>query len=418
MGLSSSLYSAVSGLQTNAQAMSVTGNNISNSNTTGYKSSSTVFADLLAETISSSSGSSQVGRGSQIQSVYTNFSQGGFESTESSTDLAIDGDGFFIVSSPGEDITYYTRNGAFSFDADGYLVTADGYRVQGSLYNAQGNLVGGNLTDIQIDLISQIGAQETENVELNFNLDSDSGILAAFDIADPENTSNYSTTVTTYDSLGTSHLLTAYFTKSADQTWEWNIVADSDDLAAGGAEDLTLLATGVLTFDEFGDLTGGAEGTTGLIAWGNGSNDQEIDYSFNTTQYDSDSTVFAQDQDGYTSGEVTSLDIASDGTVSVIYSNGEITDIAMISLATFANPDGLKSAGGSLYAATDSSGTANIGYPGESQGTLVTQSLELSNVDLASEFVDMITIQSGYNANSRVITTTEEMIEEVLNLKR
>lgn len=418
MGLSSSLYSAVSGLQTNAQAMSVTGNNISNSNTIGYKSSSTIFADMLAETISSSSGAAQVGRGSQIQSVSTNFSQGGFESSDSSTDIAIDGDGFFIVGDPSNDTVYYTRNGAFSFDADGFLVTADGFRVQGSAYNDDGELVGGALSDIQVDIVSQIGAEETENVGLTFNLDSNSEIPAAFDIANPEDTSNYSTTVTIYDSLGTSHLATCYFSKTADQTWEWNIAVDSDDLAAGGADALTLLSTGVLTFDEYGDLLTGEAGATGAITWANGSAVQDIAYTFDTTQYDSESTIFTQNQDGYTSGEVTSLDIAADGTIAALYSNGESVNIAMLSLATFTNPDGLKSSGGSLFSNTEASGTANIGYPGDSQGSLVTQSLELSNVDLASEFVDMITIQSGYTANSRVITATEEMIEEVLNLVR
>ncbi|MBU0960089.1 MAG: flagellar hook protein FlgE [Proteobacteria bacterium] len=419
MGLSSTLYTAISGLQSNSQAMTVTGNNIANTNTIGFKSSSTVFADMLSANIASSSGNSEVGQGSQVQSVLTDFSQGGFESTGSSTDLAIQGDGFLIVSDPANDIQLYTRNGSLSFDANGYLVTADGYRVQGSPFNDDGEMINGNLSDIQVDHVAQIAAKKTENVTLQTNLDSNSEILGAFDVVNPDDTSNYVTTATVYDSLGTAHLTTCYFTKTADQTWTWNLAVDSDDLAAGGAEDLTVVSSGVITFDENGNLLTGEVGTTGALAWANGSNAaQDITYNFETTQFDSDSTVFSQDQDGYASGEVTSVDIAADGTVSAVYSNGETIAVAMISLATFTNPNGLDSAGGSLYSATSQSGTPTIGYPGTSQGMLVTQALELSNVDLSAEFVDLITVQNAYTANSRVITTTDEMLQELLNLKR
>lgn len=419
MGLSSSLYTAISGLQSNSQAMTVTGNNIANTNTVGFKSSSTVFADLLSSRIASSSGNSEVGQGSQIQSVLTNFSQGGYEATESATDLAIQGDGFLIVSDPQADTYLYTRNGSLRFDAAGYLVNADGYRVQGSPYNEEGEMVNGELGDIQVDHVAQIAAKQTANVTLQTNLDSNSEILGAFDITAPDDTSNYVTTATIYDSLGTSHLTTCYFTKTNDQTWEWNLAVNSDELTAGGANPQTVIASGVITFDVDGNLATGDVGTTGPLAWANGSNQtQDITYTFETTQFDSDSTVFSQDQDGYASGEVTSVDIAADGTVNAVYSNGEIISVGMISLATFTNPDGLDSAGGSLFRETTESGTATIGYPGASQGTLITQALELSNVDLSSEFVDLITIQNAYSANSKVITTTDEMLQEVLNLIR
>lgn len=419
MGLSSTLYTAISGLQSNSQAMTVTGNNIANTNTIGFKSSSTVFADLLSSTIASSSGNSEVGQGSQVQSVLTNFSQGGYEATESSTDLAIQGDGFFIVSDPQVETNLYTRNGSLSFDAAGYLVNADGYRVQGSSYNENGEIVNGNLGDIQVDHVAQIEAKQTANVTLQTNLDSNSEILAAFDIAAADDTSNYVTTVAVYDSLGTAHLTTCYFTKTADQTWEWNLAVNSNELAAGGADDQTVVASGVITFDENGHLVTGETGTSGPLVWANGSDQtQDITYNFETTQFDSNSTVFSQDQDGYASGEVTSVDISEDGIVSAIYSNDETIAVAMISLATFTNPDGLDSVGGSLFKATTESGTPTIGYPGSSQGTLITQALELSNVDLSAEFVDLITIQNAYSANSKVITTTDEMLKEVLNLIR
>lgn len=418
MGLSSALYTAISGLQSNSQAMTVTGNNISNSNTIGYKTSSTVFSDLLSANIASSSGNSQVGRGSQVQTVQTNFSQGGFQSTSSSTDIAIEGSGFFIVSDPLSDTDLYTRNGSFSFDDSGYLVNADGYRVQGSTYNASGLLASGNLGDIRVDQVSQIPAQQTSEVTLQTNLDSNSDILGSFDLTSPDDTSNYSTTTTLYDSLGTSHLATCYFTKTAENTWDWNLTVDSADLG-GTTGGLTNIGTGTLTFDVNGDLFTGDTGTTNGLAWVNGSDPtQVITYSFDTTQFNSDSTVFSQDQDGYTSGEVTDVSIAADGTVSAVYSNGETLAMGMIALATFTNADGLDNEGGSLFSATGASGTPTIGYPGASQGTLITESLELSNVDLATEFVNLITIQNGYSANSKVITTTDEMLQELINLKR
>lgn len=418
MGLSSALYSAISGLQSNSQAMTVTGNNIANSNTVGFKSSSTVFSDLLSANIASSSGNSQVGRGSQVQTVQTNYSQGGFESTENSTDIAIEGNGFFIVRDALDATNLYTRNGNFSFDDNGYLVTADGYRVQGSIYNSSGVLASGNLSDIQVDLISQIAAKQTENVSLQTNLDSNSTILSTFAIATPEDTSNYSTTTTIYDSLGTSHLLSCYFTKTSDQAWDWNLAVDSTDLSVGGTDDLTLIGSGTLTFDQYGNLDTGSSATIPALTWSNGSTTQSIDYSFETTQFDSNSTVFSQDQDGYASGEVTDIDIAADGKVSAVYSNGETLSVAMIVLASFTNPDGLDATGGSLFSATSQSGSATIGYPGASLGTLLTQTLELSNVDLATEFVDLITIQNAYSANSKVITTTNDMLTELINLIR
>lgn len=418
MGLSSALYTAISGLQSNSQAMTVTGNNIANSNTVGFKSSSTVFSDLLSANIASSSGNSQVGRGSQVQTVQTNYSQGGFESTDNSTDIAIEGNGFFIVSDPLDATDLYTRNGNFSFDDNGYLVTADGYRVQGSTYNSSGVLASGNLSDIKVDLVSQIAAKHTENVTLQTNLDSNSDILGTFDIATPENTSNYSTTTTVYDSLGTSHLLSCYFTKTGEQTWDWNLAVDSSELSIAGTDDLTSIGTGTLTFDEKGNLVTGADATISALTWTNGSSAQALTYSFETTQFDSDSTVFSQDQDGYASGEVTDVDIAADGKVSAVYSNGETIPVAMISLASFTNPDGLDATGGSLFSATSASGSPTIGYAGASLGTLITQALELSNVDLATEFVDLITIQNAYSANSKVITTTNDMLTELINLKR
>lgn len=423
MGLSSTLYTGISGLQANAEAMSVTGNNISNSNTVGFKSSSTLFSDVLSASISSASGASQVGRGTQISTVKTTFSQGSFQSTSSSTDLAIEGDGFFMVSEAGSGETLYTRNGSFSFDSQGYLINAEGYRVQGKLYDDEGELMGGDPTDIQVDINSQIPASQTSTLTLNTNLDAGSEMVGPFDISDPENSSNYSTSTQIYDSLGNTHLATTYFTMTAAQTWEWHTTVDSSELDASvaGADAITEIGSGTLTFDSDGNLlTGGTASTAaGAIVWNNGSDaTQQIDMTFDTTQFSSSSVVISQSQDGYAAGEVVEVSIDNDGTVTASYSNGESIDIAMLTLATFSNPSGLNKEGGSLYASTAQSGDPSVGTAGASQGYIYTNSLELSNVDLAQEFVDLITIQNGYSASSKVITTTDEMLQELINLKR
>jgi len=422
MGLSSTLYTGISGLKANSEAMSVTGNNISNSNTIGFKSSSTLFSDVLSARVSSAGSSSQVGRGVQISGITNIFSQGSFSRTASNTDLAIDGDGFFMVRAPDEVENCYTRNGSFSFNKMGYLVTAGGYRVQGKAYE-NGVLSGGDPTDIKVDFNSQIAARQTSTLTLTTNLDSAADIIPAFDIADPKNTSSYSTQTKIFDSLGGSHAVTTYFTKTADNTWEWHMTVDSDELASSvaGTTDLTELGSGVLTFDDSGNLLSGETGATlaGAIDWNNGSSSgQRIALTFDTTQRNNSSRIISQSQDGYAPGEVVDVSVDDEGTVIASYSNGEKINIAQLTLATFNNCPGLEKRGGSLYAQTAASGDPSVGTVGASQGYIYTSSLELSNVDLAQEFVDLITIQNGYSASSKVITTTDEMLQELINLKR
>ncbi|MDY0189095.1 MAG: flagellar hook protein FlgE [Desulfuromonas sp.] len=426
MGLSSTLYSGISGLQTNAEAMSVTGNNISNSNTVAFKSSSTVFADMLSATISSSStGYNQVGRGTELSTVSTNFTQGSFQSTSNDTDLAIEGDGFFMLSGADSAETFYSRNGAFDFDADGYLVNTDGYRVQGQLFDADGSAGGGDPTDIQINFTSQIAANPTSSIVLTTNLNSGEEVIAGgFLTDDPATSSNYSTSTQIYDALGETHLATTYFTKTDEQEWAWNTVVNSDELDVSVADttDVTVIGTGTLYFEDDGELIGDSVFSLDYLSsltWDNGADStQAIEIDFATTQFSSSSVVFSQSQDGYAPGEVVDTSIDSSGVVSISYSNGESIDIATLTLATFSNPSGLEKEGSSMYSAGIYSGDPQIGTPGASQGFLYTNSLELSNVDLSQEFVDMITIQNGYSASSKVITTTDEMLQEVISLIR
>lgn len=423
MGLSSTLYTGISGLRSNAEAMSVTGNNIANSNTVGFKSSSTIFSDLLSASTSSSSGNSQVGRGSQISAIQTNFTQGSFQDTINSTDLAVDGDGFFMVSTANSDEVQYTRNGSFGFDKNGYLTNAEGYRVQGKGFDQYGHLIGDDPTDIRVDVNSQIPARQTSTLTLTTNLDAGSSIVGPFDIDDPSTTSNYSTSTQLYDSLGNVHVATTYFTMTSSQQWEWHMTVNSSELdsSVAGSGALTEVGSGSLTFDSTGNLlTGGSSSTTAnALVWNNGSSVvPQIDMTFDTTQFNKKSSIISQDQDGYPPGEIVKVSITDNGTVTTSYSNGEDIDVAMLTLATFANSAGLNKEGGSIYSSTARSGEPSVGIAGDSQGYIYTNRLELSNVDLAQEFVNLITIQNGYSASSKVITTTDEMLQELINLVR
>jgi flagellar hook protein FlgE len=423
MGINSALYTGVSGLNTNGNAMSVLGNNIANTNTVGFKSSRTVFSDLLSASISGSGGSSQVGRGVQLSIVDNIFSQGTFENTESNTDLAIEGEGFFIVKPDDSEETFFTRAGAFRFNENGYLVNPEGLRVQGKAFQDDGTLSAGDPTDIQVDIGTLIQAQQTANVNMTTNLDSNAvGIAGGFDVTDPVGTSNYANSTRVYDSLGNTHLVTTYFTKSDSNPneWDWNTVVDGGELVGGTPGALELVGNGTLQFDVNGDLVAGATGATnpGALEWDNGADIQNIDLSFKMTQYSSDSIVISQSQDGYGAGSLVKIAIDGDGVVTANYSNGERMKVSQIALAKFPNPGGLAKAGSNLYEATDASGDIRTGVPGSELGKIFTNALEQSNVDLAQEFVKMITTQRGFQANSKIITTTDELLAELINLKR
>lgn len=416
MGISSSLYAGISGLNANGNAMSVIGNNLANTNTVGFKSGRTVFADMLSSSISGSGGTSQVGRGVTLSTVDNIFSQGTFETTESNTDLALEGEGFFVVSAPGSEENLYTRAGAFGFDKQGCLVNPEGYRVQGYPYDVDGTTLLSTLEDIRVDGTSTVPAQATTEMTLSNNLDSNSTIIGAFDLTDPQGTSNYSSSIQAYDTLGNSHLLTTYFTKTADNNWSWNTVALSSEVTAPATTPLVSVGSGTFTFNTDGTLTAPATGTLTLPAWlGGSAAGLPVDINFNATQYARDSSTVGQEQDGYAAGDLVKVAIESSGDVVASYTNGERISVARIGLARFANIGGLFKEGGNLYSATTASG-----LPSDAAAStkIFTNSLEQSNVDMGLEFVKMITTQRGFQANSKIITTTDEMLAELINLKR
>ena len=649
MGILSSLYSGVSGLSTNGNALSVIGNNIANSNTIGFKSGRSVFSDLLSSSISASGGISQVGRGAGMSTVDNIFTQGTFENTAKNTDLAIEGDGFFIVRDPATNVDFYTRAGSFRWDAEGYLVSPEGYRVIGYALNEAGN-VSGDLTEIKVDTTTLSPPKATQNVTFTTNLDAasqypapiigkfigvgrtldgpassysdpnnvltingftlavgggatynrgsaleisnaianvpginaegivipgsinlsevmdrsglgwtipagalalngvdmagsidmtgvvdratydaavvrffndklsdsangganDVGIRASidpnthsltlrsldgsnievintgtnlssgirdlngafrktvfsgleivakgtdigeltintgttntyglvfnsgtngrdagFDISVPEATSNYANSVTIYDSLGNPHQVTVYFSKLNPQTnplqWEYNITVNAAELNLTPAQTGPyLIASGVLRFLPDGSLDpnfpSGLTSAPNDLSWNNNSDPTvQLNIDFNTTQWSNASVVISQSQDGYGTGTVAQLALDNEGNILGNYSNGLPRSLYRISLAQFSNAAGLTKIGNNMFSASGTSGSPIVGTVGSGIGQIFTNSLEQSNVDLAAEFVSMITTQRGFQANSKIITTTDEMLNELINLKR
>ena len=420
MGISSALYSGVSGLKTNSHAMSVIGNNLAHTNTTGFKGARTVFSDLLSASVNGSGGASQIGRGVGLSKVDNIFSQGTFESTESGLDVAIEGESFFMLKEPGDDTMYYSRAGAFRFDQDGFLINPEGFRVQGQPFDLATNiLTPGEPQDIQLQDTGLIPANVTTEMLLTNNLDAadvpPTPVPPGFDPTNPTSY-NYSMTTQVFDSLGNPHLITTYFVKTAvDNTWDWHWGAeDVNGNPLGGPGGVQIV------FDENGimDPPIGAQ-ALGPIDWGNGSDPaQQIDLTFETTQFHSDSVVISQRQNGYGAGDLTSVDINEEGVVVASYSNGERINIAQLSLSKFQNPGGLKMRGSNMFIATDAAGPPRTGLPGAELGKIFTNALEQSNVDMGNEFVRMITVQRGFQANSKIITTIDELLGELINLKR
>lgn len=432
MGITSAMYSGVSGINTNSQAMTVIGNNLANTNTVGFKGSRTVFSDLMSSTVFGSGGSSQVGRGVGVSKIDNIFSQGTFESTSTNTDLAIEGDGFFMLKEVGNNSTYYSRAGAFRFNQEGYLVNPEGFRVQGQGFDAAtGKVIPGDPKDIFVASSGLIPARATDALTLNSNLDSSTVAIAAaipFDPANPS-TYNYAASTQTYDTLGNPHLVTTYFRKDDDplepNTWNWYWSAEDSQGGPLGNKvgddpegQIKFTADGLLDTDPA--IVGNG---TGAIApeeldWANGSTATGMTMNFDTTQFNNASRVISQDQNGYASGDLTNVSINGSGVVVASYSNGQQINVAAITLAKFANPGGLNLVGSNMFTATDVSGTPRVGLPGPELGSIFTNSLEQSNVDMGLEFVNMITVQRGFQANSKIITTVDELLGELINLKR
>lgn len=416
MSLTSSLYIGMSGMRTNEGAIGVIGNNIANINTIGFKGSRAVFADLLSKSILGTAGASQAGQGAGLAAVQRLVTQGALLGTNITTDLAVQGDGYFIVNNPqGERL--FTRNGQLQVDTEGFLTTIEGFRLQGYPASATGTLSAG-IGDLQVGRITSPPTATTE-VDLVANLGRDEEIIAGgFDITDPAATSNHVGTITVYDSLGEDHQLEVYYTQTSPGEWTWNAVTTEDATQGNGSTALTVVASGTLSFDSDGNLV--PAGPTIANVQFFGATAQDIEFSFDgSTSYATASANISAAQDGHGVGFLSFLEIGTDGTITGTFSNGREQVMGQLALARFQAPHALNAVGGNLFAQTQLAGQPAIGAAGSGgRGDILSGALEQSNVDLTNEFTSLILAQRGFQAASRTITTADEMLAEVVNLKR
>ena len=578
MGILSSLFAGVSGLNANGTALSVIGNNIANLSTVGFKGSKATFADLISSSISGGSGSVQTGIGVALTSVQGNFSQGSLATSSNVLDLAIDGNGFFMVRD-SQNATFYSRAGLFRLDKNNNVVDPTGFKLQGFLADATGTITGtiGDvalpsttaspratttafvaanlnsataLTGVRGNIVASAASVTTTaagNTSFNINLNGDgvrtitvangltgsalatavqnavralvpndpfksaayagftasvnasniftfaSGLTGTtnnsttgtgtvvvtangadtlasnlnmlaptsttgtdFQLSDPPATSNFSTSMTVFDSLGNSHLLTTYFTKVGANSWNYNTVAPASDVVTANYDpsnvDASLgivrVASGTLTFGTDGTLdrestvirydTGTAAGTSGTVPgelqidFNGATPDQLLAMNFGssvttdggsgldgTTQFGSTSALVQQTQDGFAAGSLQAFSVDGNGIINGRFSNGQLRALAQVVLARFPDPIGLTRTGKNTFAQSGNSGQPVTGTPDSAGlGRVLSNSLELSNVDLGESFIDMIQAQRGFQANSRVITTSDEILQELVNLKR
>ena len=482
-----SLYSGVSGLKNHQTRMDVVGNNISNVNTTGFKSSRVTFSDTLSQTLSGASAPTenrggtnpkQIGLGSATSAIDTLFTDGSVQSTGVNTDLCLSGNGLFIVKDG--DLSYYTRNGNFKFDKEGYYVNSDGLKVQGWSATTPGDAINTNGQPSEICIpagktmaaaatkvatfsknldaaepmiksmsvtyvdgtTADVPAGTTTAVEVGKNFDAGAGAKQVASItlkmtdgttttetsgAFKLNNSKPKTTIATiYDSLGNAHNVTIYMTKTDVNSTTGNKWTISLDPAGTNKQTITEsdgTTTTVkmndlkLEFDVNGGLKTGSGTATLTLTNGAGDN-QSVNLTFDdVTQYAGSSTAFAT-TDGNAAGTLKSVSIDSAGVITGTYTNGLNVQEAQVAIAQFNNASGLTKTGNSLYTESNNSGTPNIGTISDLGCTVTPSSLEMSNVDMASELTDMIVTQRGYQSNSKIITVSDELLETLINMKR
>jgi flagellar hook protein FlgE len=429
------MFTGISGISTFGNAMNVIGDNIANVNTVGFKGSSAQFANLLSTSMTTSGANTlQIGHGVFMSGVQTSFSQGSFQTTGNSTDMAVQGNGFFVVKDPSVGTDFYTRDGRFTQDKSGNLVNAAGQIVQG--YN-QINKTG-TVTDINVSAMQSSPPIQSTNFTLGANLDSTQKIVAAA-VAPaliPAATPTYSTTFDLFDAQGNRVTMTANFWNTGvpagvtapgvNTDWAYQLVPPAGNTITGDVGTLEFNGSGTLV----GVNSGAALNTTNptLTITPPGSSPTPIPLKWNVfdvngnpniTNYSSPSGTVSLAQDGTTSGSLKGLAVDAQGILSGVYTNGQTRSLFQLQLASFANDYSLNRVGGSLYAQTAASGQPVNGVAGSGGlGTVIGNSLELSNVDLASEFVTMVQTQRAYEANSKIITTSDQMMQTVVNIIR
>ncbi|PID37865.1 MAG: flagellar biosynthesis protein FlgE [Proteobacteria bacterium] len=437
MSVISSMYTGASGLSAHGDAMQVVGDNIANSNTIGYKGSRANFADVLARSI----GGNEIGLGAKLDNVQKILNQGALLGTGVSTDLAISGDGFFQVNGNSDGLSgaFFTRAGQFKVDKDGFLVTQNGLNLQGYNADESGNIIQ-QVTDLKVPSF-ELPPTATTSANVVANLSSDEATNTIFpattpwDPTNPTGTSNFSTSMTVYDSLGKAHNVTLYFRREANvatgQNWTYHAMVDGGEITGGTAGVPVEGATGALTFDAQGRLLTESQ-TLNDFDFINATQNQAITFDFGDsittdggtglqgmTNYASQNAVSFQSQNGSSSGALAGISIDPNGEIQGVFTNGKTQSVGRVLVADFTNAQDLSRVGGNLFITTNESGDPLIGDAGTGgRGAINSGTLEQSNVDLATEFVNMIAFQRGYQASSRIITTADSVLQETVNLKR
>lgn len=403
----------LSGLDASSTDLSVIANNLANLNTVGFKAQRTLFQDLFYQQVGTSGNGDavQVGVGASVAAIDSDITQGSVQTSGVPTDVAIQGDGFFITNKNGESL--YTRAGDFSLGPTGLLLTQDGSNVEG--FPAVNGVINSNATLGPLSIATGVTSppKATANVQLSLNLDSDSAVNGSF-----------STSVAINDALGATHVLTYNFTKTAANTWTYSITIPAADVGKVGAP--VVLNNGTLTFDGNGQLLTPAANVAGIAITGfaDGASNQTFNWNLFSannggllTQVSGPSAVSSTQQDGYSSGSLLSFTIGSDGVIQGVFSNGQTNPLGQIALASFANEQGLIRNGSNEFLASLSSGAANVGVPGTGgRGTLSGGALEQSNVDIATQFAQLIVAERSYQANAKSITTFDQVTQTAINL--
>lgn len=417
-----SFSAGLSGLNANAQALSVIGNNLANINTIAFKASRSTFADLVSQNVGGSSENpTQIGLGVGLASISPVFKQGAIESTASATNVAIQGSGFFVLNGP--DGPSYTRAGDFSFNSSGTLVSPDGQFVQGytSIDPATGKVI---TTSQPTNITVPPGALRPPTATTQFatttNLDASAAVNGTF-----------ATTIKVYDSLGKDHVMSMDYKKTAANTWTYTLTAPGAEVTGGTAGTPFTVGTGTLTFSPLGVLTqvnGAAAADVSFTTptWVNGAAASSMTWDVvnannvsSLTSFVSASATSSVDQNGAATGQVQSITINSAGEIIASFGAGQTLAVGQLAMANFNNPQGLVKLGGNAFGESQSAGLPNIGTPGTGgRGSLTGSALEQSNVDIATEFTQMILAQRGYQANAKTITVSDQLLVDTLNLKQ
>ncbi|MBP1607141.1 MAG: flgE [Acidobacteria bacterium] len=417
-----SFSSGLSGLNAHAAYLNVIGNNLANLNTVGFKASTVNFSDLVSHTVGGTSyNPMQVGLGVATGSVSPVFSQGTPQNTQEPTNAAIQGNGLFVIRNG--DSVVYTRDGSFSFNANGVLVTADGLPVQGWTQTdpTTGEIqTTGKTTDIAVPPGVLRAPSPTTQFATLTNLSATAAVGDTF-----------TTGVQVYDSLGASHVVAITYTKTGAGTWSYDIAAAGEDVVGGTAGTPVSMGTGTLSFDAAGRLSavnGGATAdvTVASPAWANGAAANTMTWdivlannALAFTGFNAPSQTASKTQNGSPGGMVNNITILADGTIQATFGAGQTVAVAKLALANFNNPKGLMKLGANKYGESEAAGLPNIGEAGTGgRGTLIGSALEQSNVDIAQEFTQMILAQRGYQANAKTITVSDELLADTLAIKR